>query len=187
MSPRTRDLKTRLTNYLPSDALEMRHLEQMRELCESIADPFSRNSFAPGHFTASAFILSPDRADLLLIFHEKLGRWLQPGGHIDASDETVLAAARREAREEVGLLELELLHEAPLDLDVHAIPARKAEPSHAHFDVRFLFRAQTRAAVAGSDAKAVRWVPLRELSAEFSDRSVMRAVAKLRESPSSAE
>lgn len=177
---RAPDLCTLLAQYEPADALESAHLERMRGLCESVADPFSRRTFEPGHFTASAFIISPDGDELLLILHQKLGRWLQPGGHVDPSDLDVLAAARREAREEVGMTNLELVQPAPLDLDVHDIPARKDEPRHAHFDVRFLLRARSREFAAGSDAKEARWVRLTALSDELSDRSVMRAVEKLR-------
>ena len=77
----------------------------------------------------------------------------------------------------MGLAELELLTPAPLDLDVHDIPPLRADPAHAHFDVRFLFRASSLAFQAGSDAKAARWVPLDQIDLELSDRSVLRAVA----------
>jgi len=179
MAARTRNLRSLLEMHTPRDALESRHLARMRELCESVADPFSRSTFEPGHFTASAFILSPERDALLLIFHGKLARWLQPGGHIDPSDDDVLAAALREAREEVGMHDLAPVLPGLLDVDVHDIPTLRGEPAHAHFDVRFLLRAQTRAFVAASDAKAARWVRLDELSEELSDRSVMRAVEKI--------
>ena len=179
ISDRARDLKARLAGHSPRDALEAEHLSRMLELCEA-ADPFSRSSFAPGHFTASAFIVSPDGAELLLIFHEKLRLWLQPGGHVEPADADLLAAARREAREEVGIVDLEPIGGGLLDVDVHDIPARKDDPSHAHFDVRFLFRSKSRRFVAGSDAKAGRWVRLDEIDGQLSDRSVMRAVEKLR-------
>jgi ADP-ribose pyrophosphatase YjhB (NUDIX family) len=156
----------------------------MKELFESVAQPCSRHSYAPGHFTASAFVLSPERDALLLILHGKLGLWLQPGGHVEDSDASLLEAARREVAEEVGLTELELLEPAPLDVDIHDIPARKGEPEHAHFDVRYLFRATTREVHAGSDAKDARWVKLSEIGDEGSlrsDESVLRAVRKLRQ------
>jgi 8-oxo-dGTP pyrophosphatase MutT (NUDIX family) len=152
----------------------------MERLCTSVANPFARDSFVPGHFTGSAFILSPDQQSLLLILHGKLNRWLQPGGHVDASDRDVLETARREAREEVGIRDLELLSSVPIDLDIHDIPARKAEPEHAHFDVRYLFRAPSFDFAAASDAKAARWVPLEAVDAELADGSVARVVAKLR-------
>ncbi len=180
MHERASDLRSQLQAYVARDAREAEHLARMRELCESVADPFSRASFEPGHFTASAFVLSPERDALLLILHAKLGRWLQPGGHVDPGDTDLLAAARREACEEAGLEGLDAELRGPFDLDVHAIPPLRGEPAHAHFDVRFLFRSRSRAARAASDAKAARWVPLDELTAQLSDPSVMRAVHKLR-------
>lgn len=177
------ELRSQLAAYRAADAGEEAHLARVRQLCESGAESFRRDSYAPGHLTASAFVLSPEGDALLLILHAKLGLWLQPGGHVEDSDASLLAAARREVREEVGLTDLELLEPAPFDLDIHDIPARKAEPAHEHFDVRFLLRAATRAARAGSDAQDVRWVGLAELEAGElvrSDESVLRAVRKLR-------
>jgi 8-oxo-dGTP pyrophosphatase MutT (NUDIX family) len=174
------ELRSQLGAYQAADARESAHLERMKQLCESVSAPCARDSYVPGHFTASAFVLSPERDALLLILHGKLGLWLQPGGHIEQSDVSLIAAARREVAEEVGLHELELLPPVPLDVDVHLIPARKGEPEHAHFDVRFLFRATTRQVHAGSDAQDARWVPLHELDATRSDESVLRAVRKLR-------
>lgn len=180
MSARIHELSLLLEQFTPHDAVEAEHRARMLALCRADGDPCAREHFVPGHFTASAFVLSPDRDALLLILHGKLQRWLQPGGHVDPTDTDLLAAARREVLEEVGLAELELLAPAPLDLDVHDIPPLRADPAHAHFDVRFLFRASSLAFQAGSDAKAARWVPLDQIDLELSDRSVLRAVEKLR-------
>jgi len=51
-------------------------------------------------FTASVFIVSEGK--VLLHFHKKLRKWLQPGGHIEL-DEDPNQAAIREAKEETGL------------------------------------------------------------------------------------
>ena len=91
-----------------------------------------------GHFTSSAFILREDGAALFL-FHKKLQRWLQPGGHIEGSDRDPIEAARREAEEESGLSRLRLLATFPIDLDIHWIPARGTQRRHAHLDLRYLF------------------------------------------------
>jgi hypothetical protein len=72
-------------------------------------------------------------------------------------------------------------------VDVHAIPARGEQPAHEHFDVRFLFTTRTADVIAGSDARDVRWVPVRELLSAPeageallpTDDSVLRAVRKL--------
>jgi 8-oxo-dGTP pyrophosphatase MutT (NUDIX family) len=174
------DLAQRLAHLSPLDDAERAHLTRMWNLATTPA-ALDRDHFVPGHFTASSFVLSPDEQSLLLIFHGKLHRWLQPGGHVEPGDLDIVATARREVSEEVGLDDLALLGGgAPFDLDIHAIPARKADPQHEHFDVRFLFRASSWQVRAASDAVDVRWVPLGEVGQLESDTSVLRAVAKLR-------
>ena len=178
MNPK-KHLQHLLDAFQPADPKEAIDHTQMRELLASEGDPFSRHSFTPGHFTASAFVLSPDTTKLLLIFHGKLHRWLQPGGHIDAEDADVLAAAQREVLEETGLSQLEIASEGLFDLDIHAIPARKDDPAHLHFDLRFLFRSPTEEIFAASDAHAARWMPLSLVHTLDTDHSVLRAVEKL--------
>ena len=179
---RTERLLDQLRQYASADAAEAEHRRVMLELLERADDAFSRAHFAPGHFTASAFVLSPDRSALLLVHHRKLDRWLQPGGHVEPDDSDLIAAARREVLEETGIAALELEHPGSFDLDVHPIPALSGELPHEHFDVRFLFRAGTSELRLSSESKAVRWVPLAEVAAAGSDESVLRAVRKLPES-----
>lgn len=185
-------LRAALTRFPSADALEAAHRDAMLALAAAGEPALRRDHWDPGHFTASAFVLSPERDALLLIFHGKLDRWLQPGGHLEPGDADPLTAARREVGEETGLGEIELLDAglapsalsgfaAPFfDLDVHLIPARKADPAHRHFDLRFLFRARSRHIAAGDDAVAARWVPLEEVSTVGTDESVLRAWRKLR-------
>jgi 8-oxo-dGTP pyrophosphatase MutT (NUDIX family) len=167
-----------LQQYLPADAAESKYLERMLTLAD-VDDGFDREHFTPGHFTASAFVLSPDSTQLLLILHGKLGLWLQPGGHVESNDATITAAATREILEETGLGAVDLVQAAPIDLDIHVIPARKEMPEHEHFDVRFLFRARSDQHHAQSDALAARWVALHGLDGLQTDESVMRAVRKI--------
>jgi 8-oxo-dGTP pyrophosphatase MutT (NUDIX family) len=55
------------------------------------------------HPTSSVFVFSvSDGWRLGLIHHPRLGKWMLPGGHVEA-DETVAEAALREVREETGL------------------------------------------------------------------------------------
>jgi 8-oxo-dGTP pyrophosphatase MutT (NUDIX family) len=174
-------LREQLGRYRPSDPTEAQFVARMAELTYA-ETACARSHFEPGHFTASAFVLSPDRRELILIHHKKLGIWVQPGGHVDATDADLESAARREVAEEVGLDELESLSEggAFFDLDIHAISAHKHEPAHEHFDVRFAFAARTRDFRRSEEVADLRWVPLGEAGAVTSDRSVLRAVEKLR-------
>jgi 8-oxo-dGTP pyrophosphatase MutT (NUDIX family) len=170
-----------LAAHRAQDADERSHLARMLGLLETRGDPFARDHFVPGHFTASAFVVAPEGDALLLLRHPKLGRWLQPGGHVEAGDSGLLAAARRELLEEVGMNDASLAAPGIFDLDVHRIPALGREPEHEHFDVRFLFRAarrQLRGGPAG-EAAALRWFSLDEIAAGASDTSVRRAARKL--------
>lgn len=173
-------LRRWLESHSQSDETERAHRRRMQSLLASGPAACHRDHFEPGHFTSSAFVLSPERDALLLILHRKLGLWLQPGGHIEREDPDLVAAARREVLEEVGLDDLELVHDGILDLDVHAIPARPKEPGHAHFDVRFLFRAPSRSLVTSDEVDDARWVPLDEIGDVHGDESVLRAARKIR-------
>lgn len=178
-------LKSLLAAHQPADAEEAEHRRSMLALADAAGDPFSRAHFQPGHFTASAFVLSPDADALLLIFHGKLRRWLQPGGHIDPEDGDVIAAALREVAEETGVRDAapDTALGALLDVDIHEIPPnpKKGEPAHGHYDLRVLLRARSLDFAVGSDAVDARWVPLEQINERDSDRSVTRAVARLLE------
>ena len=173
-------LREQLNSYLPADSSEQGFVARMLELTRAEA-ACARSHFEPGHFTASAFVLSPDRSELMLIHHRKLGIWVQPGGHIDSIDPDLESAARREVAEEVGLRELQPLtaSRALFDIDIHAIPARKDEPRHEHFDVRFAFVAATRDFQRSEEVADARWVALDNVATVTSDRSVLRAIDKL--------
>ncbi|MFK3672330.1 NUDIX domain-containing protein [Leifsonia aquatica] len=73
------------------------------------------------HITASCFVFNPALDQVLLCFHKKGQFWVQLGGHIEPDDITIAAAALREAREESGLDELEIVTSRPLDVNRHAL------------------------------------------------------------------
>jgi 8-oxo-dGTP pyrophosphatase MutT (NUDIX family) len=129
---------------------------------------FDRKNFS-GHITASAYILNANKDSLLLLKHKALNRWLQPGGHVDASDTSIVNAALREAEEETGIPAsgLQLVSNNIFDVDSHTITAnqKKNEPEHVHHDVSFLFLCDTtRIKIDEAESTAGKWVPLTELA-----------------------
>jgi 8-oxo-dGTP pyrophosphatase MutT (NUDIX family) len=166
-----------LRAYVPADAREAAMRDRLVAFVGAHADAFER-ALAIGHVTASAWIVDASRTRALLMHHRKLGRWLQPGGHVDG-DVDVRRAALREAREESGLRSLRFAHDGIYDLDVHAIPARPGEPAHDHYDVRFAFEADAaEPLVANEESKELAWIPLDALASYGADESVLRLARK---------
>lgn len=112
--------------------------ERFAALARSNAGSHLRDS-GPVHFTASAIVIDQDRTHLALHFHRKVRAWLQFGGHIEPGESSFLEAALREAREESGLHEFEVVGQAPLRLHAHELNSNFAACSE-HWDVQYLLR-----------------------------------------------
>ncbi len=113
----------------------------------------------PAHLTASALVLDETGRRTLLVLHRKAGAWLQPGGHLEAGDSSLAAAALREASEETGLggaLRL-ALDGRPADLHRHDLSAAFGR-CREHLDVAFLLVAPAAAVPAASEeSERVAW------------------------------
>lgn len=124
-----------------------------------------------GHITGSAWVVNAAGTHALLTHHRKLQMWLQLGGHSDGDPDTT-AVALREAREESGL-QVKLLSPELFDVDVHLIPARKADPEHFHFDVRFALQAVgSEDFVVSEESMDLAWVPMATLT-DYTDEPTM--------------
>jgi 8-oxo-dGTP pyrophosphatase MutT (NUDIX family) len=171
------------------DRYETRHpdegktLDRIRALLSNREDAFQRSCFEPGHITSSAWIVSRESGAALFTHHRKLERWLQLGGHADGETD-VLVSALREAAEESGLSGFHALPRVGgpeiLDVDVHAIPARKDEPAHEHHDIRFLLEVSEDQPIvrAERESKEIRWFTPEEVAARFDEESILRMARK---------
>lgn len=171
-------LRESLAEYAFRHPGESPAIDEFWELLEHADDITDPAHYLPGHLTSSAFTLDPEVGSLLLVHHEKLDRWLQPGGHIDEGDDSLERAAVRELAEETGVADVESL--GLLDLDVHAIPQRGDVPEHLHYDVRFAFRSRSSVILALDGVREAVWARLDGLDEFDTDDSVLRAAAKLR-------
>jgi len=140
----------------------------------NIADRHCR----PGHLTGSALVVDAAGDHLALVFHTKLQRWLQPGGHADG-DTNLAAVALREATEEIGVSGLRI-DPRPLDLDIHLVRPPREDP-HLHLDVRFLVVAPVGSVLAANhESEALRWVRWDELDRYDPDPGLRRLASAAR-------
>ena len=126
----------------------------------------------PGHLTGSALVLDASGRNIALLFHTKLQRWLQPGGHADG-DTNLARVALREATEETGIEGLRVLMN-PIDIDIHRVAPPK-EDAHLHLDVRFLCQAPKGASLRPNhESTDLRWVSPSDLERYEVDAGLVR-------------
>jgi 8-oxo-dGTP pyrophosphatase MutT (NUDIX family) len=167
-----------LAAYRPGDGPRAAaSVRRTAELLQRSPAPFDRTAFDPGHVTASAVVLSPGHDHVLLVYHRRLARWLQPGGHIERGDASLAAAARREVREETGTVLPEQDTATLVSVDVHEIPPGRDEPRHLHHD--FMFAVLTDAEPRhGARGDGLMWCPLDELERHGVDEPLMWGVER---------
>ena len=143
-------LKNKIMNRLHKNAVEMfskyikendsEKLSLLLKEIESTPEIMHREHLT-GHITASGLVVK--KGKVLVIWHNFLQRYLQPGGHVDDTDESIFDAAKREVTEETGLNVTvhPLFGENPINIEIQDFPNRpeRDEPDHKHYDCIFVF------------------------------------------------
>jgi len=171
-----RKLLDLLNNYQPTFE-ELIYKNRMIEFLHNYENSFER-SLLIGHFTASAWLVSQDGTQALLMHHAKLNKWVQLGGHCDGNSD-VLAVAIKEAQEESGINSIEPMSFDVFDIDIHTIPENSKEVEHEHFDVRFILQVTSdEQFTQNKESKELRWVGLEKSELPTKERSVVRMFDK---------
>jgi 8-oxo-dGTP pyrophosphatase MutT (NUDIX family) len=171
--PRRAPLLQQLRRRHTADEREERSQRLLITVLEQLERPFDRDAQLT-HVTASGIVVGC-RGTLLHV-HRRLGRWLQPGGHIDPGEDPA-AAALRETREETGV---DASHPSggPALIHVDAHPAL----DHLHLDLRYLLQAgEVEPHPGPEESQAVHWFSW-EQAAVVADASLAAALRAARES-----
>lgn len=141
-------IQTLFEKYIKLHPSEVDDLKLLSDQLNESDDITSRKNFI-GHVTASAFVINEHTKQVLLLEHKTLAKLLQPGGHIEPQDKTLLESTLREIEEETGLQPSALVprpvtprdQQVPFDIDTHFIPEnpKKGEPGHYHHDFRYVY------------------------------------------------
>ncbi len=128
----------------------------------------------PGHVTCRAVAVTSDWR-VLHIHHRRLGRWLLPGGHVEAADRSLFGTALRQLARETGIATNVVIPDTarPVDIEAHIIPADVAqdEPAHIHYDVRFvLYVPDETVCLPSEEISDHRWILLEELPGILGDK-----------------
>ncbi|MBC7623045.1 MAG: NUDIX hydrolase [Aeromicrobium sp.] len=178
---------SQLQNHVSLDETEAKHRALTLAFVHRHPDNFWRRTNHEGHLTASAFVVNKEHSHALMLHHAKLKKWLQPGGHIDDSDPNLAAAARRETREETGVTITDDIAALLFDVDVHPIPERikqgvqvgAFEPAHLHYDLRYLFVAETAKVTISDESFGFRWVEIHRLVGGDVESGIARMATKI--------
>jgi 8-oxo-dGTP pyrophosphatase MutT (NUDIX family) len=168
-----------LDRYQSAGDAETADVRRVQALTGTGAGPYQRD--LPLHVTASALVVHPPTARVLLRWHQRQQAWLQVGGHGDPGESDPLAIALREAAEETGLPDLTPWPDAEIrHVAIVNVPPGKGEPAHQHADVRFFMATQIPDAIRAENARAqLRWLSLPAARDTTSEPNLRETLARL--------
>ena len=180
MAISNRDISSAVASYLERYPEEAAPLSEPVRLLSQGGDFAWRRSF-PVHVTAGALLVRGG-TEILLVEHRAYGIVLQPGGHLEPDDVTLICAAERELAEETGVNPGTVfpVSQAPAYIEYVRVPARpeKDEPSHFHLDFGYAFATADGdvGRIQESEVKDAGWYPL-AVAERYIGHRIKRAVS----------
>ncbi|MFC4114269.1 NUDIX hydrolase [Nonomuraea zeae] len=159
------DISSAVSAYLGRYPDEAALLSEPVQLLSEGRDFASRRNFRM-HVTAGALLVRGG-SEVLLVEHRAYGIPLQPGGHLEPDDTSLLEAAVRELAEETGIDPAQVIpaSQTPVYIEYGRVPARpqKGEPEHHHLDIGYAFVTDAdMGLLQESEVTGAAWYPLAE-------------------------
>ena len=167
------DIIQEIKNFVPLCPQEQRDKAGILRFLAGNPDAFERENLT-AHMTASAWVLSPDRRQVVMVYHNIYNSWSWTGGHADG-DRDLLAVSMREVREESGLTAVRPVSPHIYSLEILTVDGHEKRgayvSSHLHLNVTYLLEADPAAPVRRKpdENSAVAWFGLEEAVAASSE------------------
>ena len=177
------ELLEQITAYRPWNEQEEQDRKELLRRLQSGEELYSRDNCA-AHLTASAWVVSPDRRQVLMAYHNLYDSWAWLGGHADG-DHDLLAVALREVREESSLTKVRAVSPDIYSLEILTVDGHekhgKYVSSHLHLNVTYLLGAMDHELRQKPDENSgVAWfTPEEALKASTEPWMVRRVYSKL--------
>ncbi len=137
------EILEQIQRFRPWNAQEAQdRIELLRRL--SSGEKLYTRDNTSAHLTASAWVVSPDRRQILLAYHNLYDSWAWLGGHADG-ERDLLSVALREVQEESGLKDVQPVSPEIYSLEILTVDGHEKRgayvSSHLHLNVTFLLEA----------------------------------------------
>ena len=176
---RKKELLKQLDFYREQYPKERATVDKFIKFISEFDDCFERTQKF-GHITGSGLVTDKSMKRVLLTHHKKLNKWLQLGGHADGNP-NIIEVAQKEVIEDSGINDTSVADDNIFDIDAHLIPARKKEPEHYHFDIRYLFLTNSNENYIISDeSHDLKWIPVDQVRDYNTDENIIRMIEKLK-------
>ena len=134
------ELEKALERFVPWNEQEARDRKEILARLARGEELYTRENTA-AHFTASGWVVSPDRKRVLMAYHNLYDSWAWLGGHADG-ERDLLKTAVREVMEESGLTEVKPVSEEIYSVEILTVNGHEKHgsyvSSHLHLNVTYL-------------------------------------------------